>query len=88
MMRTVREHAPRGQSGSRPWLCSSLSPASTPPTWRRTAASGDATTCAKLSARHMSHVALTLFAHLDAADDPTEVRVALELAGFVLEGED
>ncbi|MBN9624006.1 MAG: GntR family transcriptional regulator [Actinobacteria bacterium] len=50
------------------------------------AEAGDATGCAKLSARHMSHVALTLFAHIDAPAEPTEVRVALELAGFVLEG--
>jgi DNA-binding GntR family transcriptional regulator len=50
------------------------------------AEAGDATDCAKLSARHMSHVALTLFAHLDVPEEPTEVRVALELAGFVLEG--
>lgn len=48
---------------------------------------GDATRCAKLAARHMSHVALTLFAHLDVPEEPTEVRVALDLAGFVLDGE-
>jgi DNA-binding GntR family transcriptional regulator len=51
------------------------------------AEAGDATGCAKLSARHMSHVALTLFAHLDLPEEPREVRVALELAGFVLDGE-
>lgn len=45
----------------------------------------DATLCAELSARHMAHVALTLFAHLDLREEPAEVRAALELAGFVLE---
>jgi DNA-binding GntR family transcriptional regulator len=50
------------------------------------AMSGDASGCARLSARHMSHVALTLFAHIDAPEEPTEVRVALELAGAVLDG--
>jgi DNA-binding GntR family transcriptional regulator len=50
------------------------------------AETGDATASAELTARHLSHVALTLFAHIDAPQEPTEVRVALELAGFVLEG--
>jgi DNA-binding GntR family transcriptional regulator len=51
------------------------------------AEAGDARGCAILSARHLSHVALTLFAHIDAPEEPTEVRVALELAGLVLDGE-
>lgn len=49
------------------------------------AEAGDGQRCAALSARHMAHVALTLFAHIDAPREPVAVRVALDLAGSALE---
>ena len=46
------------------------------------AAAGDADLAAECSAKHMSHIALTLFAHLEGNPEPGDVRVAMRMTKF------
>jgi DNA-binding GntR family transcriptional regulator len=46
------------------------------------AAAGEAEKAAEASAKHMSHIALTLFAHLEGNPEPRDIRAAMQMTNF------